>query len=373
MRRPVAWAATLALFVGVLVITAPAPARAATVQGSDTVHGGLYSNTWYAGNDLNSLASATGKRVTFGGTFGDITENPGPAIPGQWSDTRGRLEEVWRGKATPFYNLSVPSFSFSNATLDLWVDHLELFLDLGGGRSLILAPLQEMNGDWTAWGCNPPAFKTAYRRIVDEIRGRGIDETQVRFAFAPNGRTTPGCGTISSYYPGDTYVDIIGISAYRWYDGGTVQEVMGGVIDQLAASYPTKPLMIAQTAAWPSSSKDQWIRDVFAWAAGHPHVVGLIYFNFDNTGIGESDWRVWIPPDVNQGWKDGMLRSTTKYEWPLTSWFQPGALTLTFPPGVNLCPNGADCDTTGFQDAGGRFKILSYATSNTSWRTFYFG
>jgi hypothetical protein len=289
---------------------------------------------------------------------------------------------VWKGQATPFANLTIPATSaaIANGSWDSeihhWVSHLLLFLDQGEGRSLVLAPLQEMNGNWTAYGCSPANFRNAYRRIVDIVRSRGIDETKVRFAFAPNGWTSPGCGSISDYYPGDSYVDVIGISAYQWSDGGSVYQVMGTTVDQLASLYPTKPLVIAQTGVWPTSGKSQWIRDMFTWAAAHPHVVAIIYFNFNNSGLPrETDWRVWIPNTVNAGWRDGMLQGSTAYQWPLTSWFQKGAMNLSTPPGVNLCPPGADCDTTGFQDSGGQFRIFTYATSGLSLveKTFYYG
>ena len=381
MRRPIALAVVAFSLSLVLV---PGQAMAAEVQAAGTVHGGMYSNQFHAGADLDGLAGATGKRVTFGGTFHTVAsgEVQGPAIPGQWSNTREMLDEVWKGRATPFANLTIPATAASIAAgnwdsqIHRWVDHMKLYLDLGGGRSLVLAPLQEMNGNWAPYGCSAASFRQAYRRIVDIVRGRGIDETKVRFAFAPNGWTSPGCGSIADYYPGDAYVDVIGISAYRWSDGASLYNVMAATVDQLASWYPSKPIVIAQTAVWPSSTKDQWIRDMFAWAASHPHVAALVYFNFNNSHVaGETDWRVWIPNSVNQGWRDGMLRSSTAYQWPLTSWFQRGPLVLSQPPGANLCPQGRDCDTVAAQDAGGLFRIFNYAASGLGQvsSSFYFG
>jgi hypothetical protein len=337
------------------------------------VHGGFYSEQWEAGADLNNLAAATGKRVTFGGTFAAVFENDGG-----FPNTQNRLENIWQGQATPFVNLEfkpVNPTAFSIAAghydskIHTWADHLKAWLDRGGGRSIVLAPLQEMNGDWTSYGCDPGNFKQAYRRIVDIVRSKGIGETKVRFAFAPNGWTSRGCGTISDYYPGDGYVDVIGISAYRWNGSDSVSTVMGSTLDSLASLYPTKPLVVSQTAAWPSSSKSQWIREMFAYTASHPHVVATLYFNF----YGETDWRVWIPPSLDSGWRDGMRKPTTAYEWPLNSWFQPGPLTLGVQPGADLCPGGKDCDTVAFQDFGGRFQIWGEATTGQVASSFYYG
>ncbi len=379
MTRPVAAATALVLFVSVLLLPSVPTASAAAVTAQGKVHGGFYSGIFQASGDLNAVANAVGKRVSIGGTFGSTGNDTTAADPSRWSNTRERLDEIWRGGATPFYNLGVSGAtakSIASGQQDVhikrWIDHMKMYLDLGGGRSLILAPLQEMNGNWVTYGCDPTQFRAAYRRIHDMIRARGIDETKVRFAFAPNGWTSPGCGTIHDYYPGDHYVDVIGISAYRWSDGGSVQQIMGNYIDDLASRYPSKPLVIAQTAAWPSGTKSQWIRDMFDWAAAHPHVVAIIYFNFDkHTLPNETDWRVWVPPStVNAGWKDGMLKSSTVYEFPLTSWFKPGPLTLS---GLNTCPQNADCDTVAFQESNGRFQVFTHATSGDPMLSFFYG
>jgi hypothetical protein len=379
VRRLVARISIFALAAS-LIVVAPMPARAAEVEGAGTVYGGMYSDQFHAENDFNVLASATGKRVTFGGTYHSVLDDTAAADAGSWSNTREILEGVWRGKATPFANLSIPASAASiaagnrDADVRRWLDHVQLYLDKGDGRSLVLAPLQEMNGKWTPYGCDPVNFKLAFKRIRDIVRNRGIDETKIRFAFAPNGWTSHGCGSIADYYPGDSYVDVIGISAYRWDGSASVFSVMGGTVDYLSSRYPEKPILIAQTAAWPSSSKSQWIRDVFSWAASNPHVVGIIYFNFDNSNVaGETDWRVWINPSVNAGWKDGMLFSSTDYKWPLTDWFKKGPLKLVLPPGINLCPDGKDCDTVALQDSGGLFNVYTYATSGKAVSSFYYG
>jgi hypothetical protein len=374
MRRQVAWFAALVLLAGTIVVVPPAPrAEAVNISGIGSVYAGIYSEHFGAGADLNNLAAAVGKRMTFAGTFHSVNENDG--VAGGWSNTREMLNEVWAGQATPFANLSIPASAASIASgawdgkINEWASHLQQFLNLGGGRSLVLAPLQEMNGNWTSYGCDPGNFVIAYRRIVDIIRGRGINETHVRFAYAPNGWTTPGCGSIGSYYPGNAYVDVIGISAYRWADGANVYSVMGGTVDSITASFPGKPVIIAQTAAWPSGDKDQWIRDMMAWAASNPSVVAVVYFNLNN----ETDWRIWIPPNVNAGWRDGVQATGTKYQWPLRDWFQPGPLNLSLNSGVTLCSPNADCDTAAFQDWAGRFHIWDKATSGLTELSFLYG
>jgi hypothetical protein len=338
----------------------PAPARAGEVETRNVVRAGVYSDQFWAEADLGALDAATGRAVTFGGTFHSLSENEGMS-PG-WSNTREGLEQVWRAGATPFANLAVTAVDESvygrgadaaviaagawDAEIDRWIDHLAQFLDRGGGRSVIVAPLQEMNGDWVPYGCDPASYPAAYRRIVDRARNRGLDETRVRWAFAPNGWTSPGCGSIADYYPGHDYVDILGVSVFTfgdcarkpspWLLPSTLLQPPLAAFRVLA---PHKPYLIAQTGAPhaecgapPDHDQDSWVRDLFAAAAADGNVAGLVYFNIDTTAAGETDWRVWREGIVRPGWVDAMHRPSTRYEWPLTEWFVPGELVAETAP-----------------------------------------
>jgi hypothetical protein len=108
---------------------------------------------------------------------------------------------------------------------------------------------------------------------------------------------------------------------------------------------------------------------MMAWATSNPSVVAVVYFNLNK----ETDWRVWIPPNVNAGWRDSVQAPGTKYQWPLRDWFQPGPLNLSLNSGVTLCSPNADCDTAAFQDIGGRFHIWDKATSGHTELSFLYG
>ncbi len=176
------------LVVGLLAATLVAGTPEANAGGTieipaaGRVAGGIYSTEWSISTDLDSLASATGKRITFGGTFHNIFENDG--IPNSWSNTREILDEVWKGKATPFANVGIDTSAYQiargtyDAKIAEWATHVKQYLDLGGGRSVIIAPLQEMNYGQTKWGCDPGNYKIAYRKFVDTFRSKGMDETQ---------------------------------------------------------------------------------------------------------------------------------------------------------------------------------------------------
>ena len=376
MRGLRRWTVVLA-FVGLIVSVAPA-VGAGEIVIEDEVHSGIYSSVFHAGSDYDGLAAAAGGRATLGGTFHRIPEPY--AGPDGWSNTRELLEGVWQGKATPFANIVINTSAYKiargdyDAQIHEWVSHVELFLSQGEGRSLIIAPLQEANGTWVPYGCDPGNFKGAYRKFVDIFRERGLDETQVRWAFAPNGWTSPGCGSIADYYPGHDYVDVLSFSGYNF---GTclsrkwesVAEALDLGISELTAISPDKPIIVAQTAAGRSCGGDQaqWVRDLFAYVKAKPNVFGFIWFNLDN----ETDWRVWTGSWLSPGWRDAT--STASHQWPLRDWFTPGPLVIAPPtPQIPPCPNGS-CDSVGLVNTGGEWLLWDGLGADSQMDGFYFG
>ena len=379
MRGYPRWSALLVL-VGLVLAVAPA-LSAGEIVIEDEVHSGIYSTVWERAGDFDALAAAAGGRSTFGGTFHNIAEND--SASGDWSNTRELLDQVWRGEATPFANVLVSSSAYGIARGDFdakiheWASHVEQYLNLGQGRTVIIAPLQEANGDWVSYGCDPRNFKTAYRKFVDIFRSRGLDETKVRWAFAPNGWTSPGCGTLADYYPGDAYVDVLAFSGYNF---GTcvapstkwesVATVVDGPIAELTAINSTKPILVAQTAAGRSGcggDQAQWVRDLFANVKAKSNVFGFIWFNLDK----ETDWRVWDGYALSAGWRDAT--KTANYQWPLTDWFTPGPLVIGAPT-VQIPPCvGGVCDSIGLVGSGGEWQLWDSLGSGDGLDGFYFG
>jgi hypothetical protein len=353
---------------------------------SDELHTGLYSDDFFVDSDLNAVGDASGQKVTFGGTFHNVHEIQGPATTA-WSNTREILESVWRAQATPFANVGVDASAASiaagnhDAEIADWVTHVKQYLDIGSPRSVIVAPLPEHNGNWARYGCSPTNFKTAYNKFVDAFRSAGIDETKVRFAWAPNGWTSPGCGSLADYFPGDDVVDVISISAYNFgscVSGGKYQtpaQAFDPYLDEIRNSINnTKPFLIAQTASpRPSCGGNQssWIHTMMQHLADDPNVVGFIWFNFNLSW--ETDWRSLVGSSLASGWTQGVDEGYTTYTWPLTEWFTPGELTIgPPPPEVVPCQKGP-CDSIIRVDAGSQWGLWDGLHKWPDVSTFYFG
>ncbi|MDF1548545.1 MAG: glycosyl hydrolase [Bacteroidales bacterium] len=78
------------------------------------------------------------------------------------------------------------------------------------GFPLVFRPFHEMNGNWFWWGsdnCTPQEYIKLFRLTVDYLREKGVNN--LLYAWSLNVDAT------FEYYPGDGYVDILGLDSYE--------------------------------------------------------------------------------------------------------------------------------------------------------------
>ncbi|MEZ7516652.1 glycoside hydrolase family 26 protein [Flavobacterium frigidarium] len=80
---------------------------------------------------------------------------------------------------------------------------------------VIFRPFHEFDGSWFWWGanfCTAEEYKTAYKFTVDYLRDtKGVHN--LLYAFSPDNSYTNDVNYLSRY-PGDTYVDVLGMDNY---------------------------------------------------------------------------------------------------------------------------------------------------------------
>jgi hypothetical protein len=160
--------------------------------------------------------------------------------------------------------------------------------------------MYEMNGPWSPWGKGvngnaPGQFAAAWRHIVDIVRAQGA--TNIRWVWCPNIDPNQHAGPYSDYYPGDRYVDWVGLDGFnwgtsttdvRWRDIGTIFK---GPIAQLRA-LTSKPLLIGETAANAGPDKAAWISEGLAGIpTALPEVRAVVWYDRVDAKHG-ADWRV---------------------------------------------------------------------------------
>src|SRR3989338_3279328 len=181
------------------------------------------------------------------------------------------------------------------------------------GKPLFLRFAHEMNGNWYPWdglhnGQDPGKYKQAWIYIYSVREELAADN--VYLVWSPNNANMPEAdwNVLSAYYPGDQYVDWIGMDGYNWgyADWGSFESVFGDVYQTLAA-LTDKPLMIGEFAsAEQGGSKAGWITDALAKIkAEYPRIKIFCWFNIDK----ERDWRVTssatAETSFNQALQDG--------------------------------------------------------------------
>ncbi|MBZ4043006.1 glycoside hydrolase family 26 protein [Flavobacterium hibisci] len=98
-----------------------------------------------------------------------------------------------------------------------------VFLNLKGSKGelipVIFRPFHEFDGSWFWWGanfCTAEEYKTAYKFTVDYLKNtKGVHN--ILYAFSPD-RTYLTSTDYLSRYPGDKYVDVLGMDNYGDFD-----------------------------------------------------------------------------------------------------------------------------------------------------------
>ena len=160
----------------------------------------------------------------------------------------------------------------------------------------------EMNGNWYAWSGpqndnDPSSFVAAWRHIHDIFSRVGADN--VIWVWAPNADSKPGGVAVTSwnnwrnYYPGDRYVDWVGIDGYNWGTPGGDWQSFREIFSPIYKDYSSrKPIMIAETSSVEEGgSKRVWIRYAKRWIKRHPSVKALCWFD-TNLSATRIDWRI---------------------------------------------------------------------------------
>lgn len=166
----------------------------------------------------------------------------------------------------------------------------------------------EMNGNWYGWSPRPGQtaadYVAAFRHVHDVFTAAGA--TNVKFVWSPN-VDYPGASPLGALYPGDQYVDYVGIDGYNWgtLDGHTWQtpaQVFDQTLHEVAA-ITSRPLLITEVGCSPiGGDKASWITSFFSMLRSTPSIRGFIWFD----AIKETDWTFQSTPADFSAFKHGL-------------------------------------------------------------------
>ncbi|RQD66507.1 MAG: endoglucanase [Desulfonatronovibrio sp. MSAO_Bac4] len=180
------------------------------------------------------------------------------------------------------------------------------------GSPVIIRFAHEMNLQRYHWGSDEsdygPQSPERYKRMFRYVHAR-FDEVgadNALFAFCPNSESIPhpeydqdaAWNTAMNYYPGDIFVDILGMDGYNW---GTTQraeihgwdstwrsfeDIFRPIYHELKKINSAKPIMVFETAtARQGGNADTWVIEAFK-TANSWGLSAVIWFQVDK----ELEW-----------------------------------------------------------------------------------
>lgn len=243
--------------------------------------------------------------------------------PEQFIDTR--IAPIWEAGAVPILTW-LPSTGSPDGTspriareiaagehdplIEKWATQLSTWVTDSEGnpeRRLYFRPAHEMNGNWFPWSAADSSSTTddytaMWQRLHDIFSENGLDETTIQWIWSPNVDEVGGVRA-EAYYPGDEYVDWIGLDGFNF--GGTQsysnwrtpEQIFLDMLNRMR-DLADKPVGLTEFASssfrdgdYRPTAKAIWIKKLFKFAANND-IRMTCWFNVEKSGTDESDWAV---------------------------------------------------------------------------------
>ncbi len=204
------------------------------------------------------------------------------------------------------YTAGIPLPDILNGACDGYIRGFARALKARPERFL-LRFAHEMNISDSPWwvghiGADPSLYVSVWRHVYRIFKGEGVPN--VEWVWSPNYASNPPdpWNDLHRYYPGDAYVDWVGLSGYNWYNTRqpvvwrSFRDLYDAVLRDLACSY-AKPQIIAEIGSvegdGSSGSKAAWIRDAYQQAPEYPFLRAVQWFNdFAYASADNADFRI---------------------------------------------------------------------------------
>lgn len=156
--------------------------------------------------------------------------------------------------------------------------------------------MDDDNGQFLWAGWDPDTYISAFRRVIDICR---ISAPNINVMWSPLGEEG-----MERYYPGDSYVDLVGVSVFglqafdqlNFGQDRSFTEIFAP--RYIRAARFGKPVVVAELAySGDADYVDAWEREVRKLRPEYPGLVGVVYFNQKDVypwpdDLGYPDWRV---------------------------------------------------------------------------------
>jgi hypothetical protein len=255
---------------------------------------GVYSG-WYEG-DIRQFETIVGEDPDILSAFTHWgNSNAFPTYLSPLAKDKGRtLLIFWEASNHLIASTEQSDFSYDAILAGRWDSYIKSFASQAKayGAPVILIPFSEMNGNWSPWsgvknGNTPAKAVLAFRHV----RTTFGDVANVKWGWAPNSNSVPDTAenAIEKYYPGDAYVDYVGVDGFNFDNPWMTFDQIFKKPLTILAQY-NKPIYIFSFASAQGTQKAAWIKDAIdVQLPKYPLVVGWNWFNQNK----ERNWLVW--------------------------------------------------------------------------------
>ena len=235
-------------------------ALAAAVGSTDRAEAGVALGAYIPGAEhhagrIDSYARKVGRRPLIVGSYKDWGPQPFQVR---------ELRRVWRRGSVPMITWEpwgFPLRAIARGRYDRYARSAARAAERWG-RPLFLRFAHEMNGDWYPWGRRTGAavYKAAWRRLVQIFRRTGAHN--VRWVWNPYVNSRGGRLPFAGRYPGDPWVDWVGLDVINWggsFPWRSFRQIVEPSYRRLAR-LSGRPIMIGETGSGESGgSKPSWV------------------------------------------------------------------------------------------------------------------
>jgi beta-mannanase len=147
------------------------------------------------------------------------------------------------------------------------------------GHPVMITFGHEMNGPWYPWGdggserATPAQWVAAWDHVVTVVRGQAPGLTS--WVWAPS--VEPATRSAAPFWPGDQYVDSVGIDGYLRTDAETYQSVFGATVARFRRM-TSRPIWIAETGLYINATTGIRLA-AYITAVKAAGLAGLLYFD----------------------------------------------------------------------------------------------
>ena len=330
--------------------------RIAPPPAGKLYHGFYYSTTNGREHDVQPpdvswYESTVGKQVAWVYTSDNWFESRAfPVSRCRWVTRLGKVPYLRlmlrsnenQNRPEPLYNVPAITAGKFDADLKQWARDAKAF-----GAPLIVEWGTECNGKWFSWNGwwngrgqtdgfgdptkpdGPERFVAAYRHIVDLMRGQGA--LNITWVWHIDRSDVPevAWNRFENYYPGDGYVDWIGVSVYgpqspidRW-DHAPFARQFDPAYQRLNVLAPSKPVLVPEFGC---ALHNEWVA-ADQWADGAlrsllslrwPRVMGFCWWNEtwenDNNPAHNTDMVIMHDPALSNVWNTDLAKHGSRVQ-----------------------------------------------------------